>query len=70
MLSNWMQCAGLFCARLLESANNRKGKKYIRVDDTMEADILRGLTGDIMCLFFLGMYFGICCGGALRGLVR
>ena len=61
-----MQCAGVSCARPLEpfpSADNRKGKTYIRVNDIMEADVLRGLTSDIKCLYFLGMHFSICCGG-------
>ena len=45
------------------SADTRKGKTYIRVNDIMESDVLRGLTSGINCLYVLGMYFGICCGG-------
>ena len=45
------------------SADNRKGKTYIRVNNIMELDVLRGLTSDIKCMYFLSMHFGICCGG-------
>ena len=65
-LSEHVQRAGISCARPMEpypSADNRKGKIYIRVNDIMQLDVLRGLKSDIMCCYYLALHFGICCGG-------